>query len=173
MSKNDIDDAFEWLIVILGIVSAIMSQYPEYFYAAFSPHPERPVSLKAALSIVPPLVVSVIMWLTGKLSPSKRIQVVAKVTTWMFVIMVTWAMMYNYMLGIALAAWHFYGGDLAISVGMLGLFLVGPSITYFAVVPRYREVYPESKFLRSKLRFLAATLASIALTLSIVALTTQ
>ena len=29
MAKHDIDEAFEWLIVILGIVSAILSQYPE------------------------------------------------------------------------------------------------------------------------------------------------
>jgi hypothetical protein len=31
MTKTDVDEAFEWLVLIIGIVSAIMGQYPKYF----------------------------------------------------------------------------------------------------------------------------------------------
>ena len=34
MAKHDIDEAFEWLVVILGVVTAILVQYPEHFYTA-------------------------------------------------------------------------------------------------------------------------------------------
>jgi len=37
---------------------------------------------------------------------------------------------------------------------MVGIFLIDPAVTYFVIVPRYRESYPDSTLLRSKTKFI-------------------
>ena len=32
MDKLDVDESFEWLILVICIVSSVMIQYPEYFF---------------------------------------------------------------------------------------------------------------------------------------------
>lgn len=156
MTKTDVDEAFEWLVLIIGIVSAIMSQYPAYFYT-LSPS-QRDPSLTAARAIVPPLIITILIWLVGKLSTSKRVQVVVKIAAWMVVIGVTWVNVYNYSLGLTWASGiHYETGMLnnfLTGLGMLGFFLFPPIVTYLAVIPRYREMYPDSTFLKSKLQFI-------------------
>lgn len=102
--KSDVDEAFEWLIVIVSIVSAILSQYPEYFYT-ITPIPDRPASLKAAIAIVPPLVAVVFVWLVGELAGRDVVQATAKITAWLMTLDVTWSNLYSYFLGIVWSAW--------------------------------------------------------------------
>jgi len=156
VTKPEVDEAFEWMVLIIGIVSAIMIQYPAYFYT-MSPGAAEP-SLKAAKAIVIPLVITILIWLVGKLAVSKRIQVSAKVVAWMVVVGVTWVNFYNYMLGLIWASGFHYEttilNDVFVSLGMLLFFLLAPVLTYFVVVPKYREIYPDSALLRSKIKFI-------------------
>jgi hypothetical protein len=155
-TKTDVDEAFEWMILIIGIVSAIMSQYPEYFYT-MSPGAAEP-SLKAAKAIVIPLVITIVIWLVGKLAISKRVQVLAKLVAWMVVIGVTWVNFYNYLLGLTWASGiHYETGitnDFLVMFGMLFFFLLPSIFTYFVVVPKYREMYPDSTLLKSKIKLI-------------------
>jgi hypothetical protein len=154
--KADVDEAFEWMVLIIGIVSAIMSQYPAYFYT-MSPGAAEP-SLKAAKAIVIPLVITIVIWLVGKLAASKRVQVVAKVVAWMVVIGVTWVNFYNYLLGLTWASGFHYEAtvinDILVMFGMLFFFLLPAIFTYFVAVPKYREMYPDSTLLKSKIKFI-------------------
>jgi len=156
MTKTDVDDAFEWMVLIIGIVSAIMIQYPAYFYI-MSPGAAEP-SLKAAKAIVIPLVITILIWLVGKLAVSKRVQVLAKVVAWMVVTGVTLNNFYNYMLGLIWASGFHYEttilNDVFIALGMLLFFLFPLILPYFVVVPKYREIYLDSALLRSKIRFI-------------------
>lgn len=155
VTKPDVDEAFEWVVLIIGIVSAIMSQYPEYFYT-MSPGVVEP-SLKAAKSIVIPLVITIVIWLIGKLAVSKRVQVLAKVVAWMVVIGVTWVNFYFYVLGLMYASGIQFPGimnDIQVAFGQLVFLLLSPIFTYFVVLPKYREIYPESTLLRSKTKFI-------------------
>lgn len=165
MAKTEVDDAFEWMVLIIGIVSAIMTQYPEYFYT-LSPGTADP-SLKAAKAIVIPLVITILIWLVGKLATSNRVQVLAKVIAWMVVVGVTCVNVYNYLLGLTWASGiHFETGitnDFAVTLGMLIFFLLPPLFTYFAVVPRYREVYADSTLLKSRIKFVATYIATQAI----------
>jgi hypothetical protein len=164
LTKTDVDEAFEWLVLIVGIVSAIMSQYPAYFYT-LSPS-QRDPSLTAARAIVPPLIITILIWLVGKLSTSKRVQVLAKVVAWMVVIGVTWVNVYNYLIGLMWAS----GFQIEIGIandiflmptfGFLCLFMLPLVFTYFVVVPKYRQIYPDSTLLTSKVRFIAAYVAT-------------
>jgi len=158
LTKTDVDEAFEWLVLIIGIVSAIMSQYPEFFYS-LSPSNIDP-SLKAAKTIVPPLIITILIWLLGKLSTNKRLQVVAKVVAWMYVVGVTWLNIYTYSLGLAWASGipiesspHVLHEFLT-GLGMLSFFFFPLIFTYLVVIPKYREMYPDSTFLKSKVQFI-------------------
>jgi len=153
VAKPDIDEAFEWLIVMLGIVSAILSQYPQYFYS-FSPSVDRPLSLRAAMSIVPPIVITIVLWLIGKLSSRNIVQAVAKVVSWMFIMGVTWANLWSYSAGIIITVWSIHPYDFPNFLGAIGFFLFSPIVTYFVVIPKYREIYPDLSFLKSKAKFL-------------------
>ena len=156
MVKSEVDEAFEWTVLIIAVVSAIMIQYPDYFYT-MTPGPADP-SLKASKALVIPLVLLIIVWLIAKLAINRRVQVFSKVFAWMLVIGFTWANLYQYMLGLIYASGIHYEigitNDIAVLSGMAGIFLIDPAVTYFVIVPRYRESYPESTLLRSKTKFI-------------------
>jgi hypothetical protein len=150
--KNEVDEAFEWLVVILGVVTAILVQYPEYFYTATPGQAAAP--LKAAMAVIPPIVVTVVVWLVGKLSERDAVQAVAKVVAWQLILSVTWANLYSYFLGISWAASGVVPGSLSVGAGMLGFLLLGPTVTFFVVVPKYGRMYPGVLLLRSKWRLM-------------------
>jgi len=154
VTKPDVDEAFEWLVLVIGIVSAIMIQYPEYFYTV-TPGVAEP-SLKAAKSIVIPLVITIFIWLVGKLAVRKTTQVLARVVAWVFVIDVTVLNYYSYMQGLLWFSGFNYIeaglNDFFVLLGMLLLFSVGPLVTHFVVTPKYRELYEDSALLRSKIK---------------------
>lgn len=154
MTKSEVDEAFEWMVLIIGIVSAIMIQYPVYFFT-LSPGAAEP-SLKAAKSIVIPLVIVIFVWLVGKLAVSNSVQVLAKVVAWVFVTDVTVSNFYSYMQGLIWFSGFDYLeaglNDVFVSFGMLLFFLVGPVLTHFVVVPKYKEVYPDSVLLRNEIK---------------------
>jgi len=154
MTKPDVDEAFEWLVLVIGIVSAIMVQYPEYFYT-LTPGFAEP-SLKAAKAIVIPLVITILIWLVGKLAVRKPVQVFAKVVAWVFVTDFTITNYYSYMQGLLWASGFNYItlglNDFFVLLGMLLTFLVGPVLTHFIVVPKYKEIYSDSVFLRNKIK---------------------
>ena len=156
MAKPDVDEAFEWMVLVIGIVSAIMIQYPEYFFT-LTPGSAEP-SLKAAKAIVIPLLITILVWLVGKLAVRKTVQVLAKVVAWVFVIDFTVTNYFSYMQGLIWASGFDYiamGLDsVVVLLGMFLTFLVGPIFTFFVVMPKYREVYPDSLFLRSKIKLL-------------------
>ena len=154
MTKQDVDEAFEWLVLVIGIVSAIMVQYPEYFYT-LTPGVAEP-SLKAAKAIVIPLVITILIWLVGKLADRKPVQVLTKVVAWVFVTDFTITNYYSYMQGLLWASGFNYItlglNDFFVLLGMLLTFLVGPILTHFIVVPKYKEIYSDSVFLRNKIK---------------------
>lgn len=169
MAKSEVDEAFEWTVLIIAVVSAIMIQYPDYFYT-MTPGPTDP-SLKASKALVIPLVLLIIIWLTAKLAASKRVQVFSKVLAWMLVIGFTWANLYQYMLGLIYASGiHYEVGitnDIAVLSGMVGIFLIDPAITYFVIVPKYRESYPDSTLLRSKTKFIITFVIAVVCVMSL------
>jgi hypothetical protein len=148
MRKNEIDEAFEWLVVILGVVTAILIQYPEYFYTLTPGN--APASLKAAIAIIPPMVITVVVWLTGKLSERDAVQALAKTAAWMLILSMTWTDLYSYFQGVIWAGWGIAPANLSKGFGLAGLFLLTPVFTHVIVVPRYRRMYPGLAVLRRK-----------------------
>lgn len=154
METHNIDEAFEWLVVVFGIVSAILIQYPEYFYMK-TPNPDRPISLRAVSSIVPPVIIAITIWLIGKISSRSRIQALAKMIAWMFLLGITWIILNSYLLGIICAILQIPRyPDYVNLLNMLGYFLFNFIANYFVITPKYRNIYPDTSFLKSKAQFL-------------------
>lgn len=159
MEKTDVDEAFELLLVITGIVCAIMSQYPEYFWRYFGQYPKDfPIALAATRSLVLPLVVALILWIVGKLITNLRYQAVIKVFAWMYALNLTFGNVFMYMLG---SRWLPFGPEIGAGLGNIVFFLIVPSFNYVVVLPKYKKMYPESTFLQSKIMFIIASIVAL------------
>lgn len=154
MEENNIDKAFEWLIVVVGIITAIINQYPEYFYRV-TPNPDRPFSLRVAIGFVPTMVTITMIWLIGKLSSRSRVQVLSKVIAWMFLIAATWMNLILYVMGVMIG-FGTPGETIAqiVPLGLLGFFILCPIISYYVIIPKYRNIYPDVSLLKRKTRLL-------------------
>jgi len=161
MEKSDVDEAFELLLVITGIVSAIMSQYPEYFHGYFAQYPEGfPIALAATRSLILPLVVALTLWMVGKLITNPKYQATIKVFAWMYALNLTFGNILGYMLG---SRWLPYEPNVGAGLGNIVFFFIVPSFNYVIVLPKYRKVYPELKLLQSKIMFILASIVALLL----------
>ena len=74
----------------------------------------------------------------------------------MFVTDFTITNYYSYMQGLLWASGFNYIilglNDFFVLLGMLLTLLVGPVLTHFIVVPKYKEIYSDSVFLRNKIK---------------------
>ena len=157
LEKADVDEAFELLLVITGIVCAIMSQYPEYFW--WTQYPEDfPIALAATRSLILPLIVALTLWIVGKLVTNLRYQAVIKVFAWIYALNLTFGDVLMYMLG---SKWLPFGPEIGAGLGNILFFLVIPSLNYVIVLPRYKKMYAESKFLQSKIMFVVASIVAL------------
>jgi len=160
VKEHDIDDAFEWLIVVIGIITAVINQYPEYFYAV-TPNPDRPFALRVAIGVVPIMLVITIIWLIGKVSSRGLVQALAKVIAWMLIIGTTWVNLIFYSMGIMIA--FQIPRNEATNMNILGLlvfFLLCPFIAYRFIAPKYRDIYPDIIFLRKKSQLIFLIIAT-------------
>lgn len=148
MSKTDLDEAFEWFVIIIGIVTGIMSGSPEYFWSA--PPFDVPSSMKAAQAVVVPLLLTLMIWMIGKLA-ARQYQPIAKVIAWIYVSSLTMGYCQTFFMGIGWIP----ANATTVGLGMIVGTLIPILVTIF-IVPRYRESYPESKFLQSKIKLLFA-----------------
>lgn len=161
MSRRDVDDAFEWLVLVFGIVNAIMVSYPEYFF--WGEMYGMPASEVAVKSAVLPLLVTALVWIVGKLATDRRLQVIAKLTAWMFALGVVYGRVFSYLGG----AEYISLSSALMGLNMIILSFLIPVFTYVVVMPRYREMYPDSKLLRSKTLFVIVFIFYVILNFSL------
>jgi len=145
MPRRDVDDAFEWLVLIYGIVNAIIATYPEYFYGGAAQY-GMPASEVAVKSTVLPLIITALVWIVGKLATDIRVQVTAKLTAWMLALGLVYGILFSYLGG----AGYIRTSGFTVGLNMLIVPILLPIITFKFVLPRYKEMYPDQNFLRSK-----------------------
>jgi len=144
MPREDVDDAFQWLVLIYGIVDAIIVTYPEYFYRAG--HYGMPASEVAVKSTVLPLIITALVWIVGKLATDIRVKVTAKLTAWMQALGLVYGILFSYLGG----AGYIPLSGLLVGLNMLVFPVLLPIIIFKVVLPRYKEMYPDQNFLRTK-----------------------
>ena len=167
MTKSDVDEGFEWLVIIIGIVVGIMSQFPDIFWLVYPS--DVPSSMQAARGVVVPLLLTLMIWLIGKFT-STQYQPIAKIIAWLYMSELVFSYSFTYFWGIG---WIPRNSTMT-GVGMVCLLVLGPVVIFKIIVPRYRESYPDSIFLRSRIKLLLALIiAYLIYFLMVVAISSQ
>jgi hypothetical protein len=151
---SQLDEAFNWLVLILSTIASALSQFPDLY--PFKP--EKGVSLALLRLVVFPVVVLAFTWLWSQLAREGETKVVVKSLSW---ILASIILMADLMLLIFSAAspyyttsGGYYGPPTIVSIGLTLLLLSSPLILPIplclrVIRPRMREIYKDSKFLYS------------------------
>jgi len=138
---EEIDEAFNWLVLILTMLAGSLIQYPS-LYPTFANrlNPEIPVMRV----ILIPLTVLIIFWLGSHLIQNKGTKVFLKCSSWLYalsILTVDLLFLIGGILGV-----HILGYALL----WIGLASVIPISIYLSVIRKqYKLVYPDSQFLKS------------------------
>jgi hypothetical protein len=170
---NELDDAFNWLIVILGIIAGALTQFPQlgvYMYYGFYIFPEQtsqivPLNIDYLLlrSLIFPIVFLVFFRLFGLLIRRSELQAMLKFLSWVLasivlvvdlVILGPFTIIRAYFPPTFWSTWKpELGPPVFIIVTALlsySFMIIFPlSFSFLIVRPRMREIYKDSRFLYS------------------------
>jgi hypothetical protein len=142
---EEIDEAFNWLLLILGTLATTLIGSMHLF-----PLPSPPLTPKIEIQfmrlLVVPLIILIICWLSSHLVQGKEIRSVLKTFSWIYALMLLWV-------DLLFFSSLILGTDIRGSAPyVVGTFWV-PSIVYLvAIRKRYRLIFPDSKFLKSSMK---------------------
>ena len=147
--SNQLDEAFNWFVLILGVIAGALSQFPEIV-----PLREQQMGLKLLRLLIFPMVILAFLWLWSLLARRTETQVIVKSLSWIFASIL-------FMTDLVLLLLTIYpvripGGPRAgpLDVAIQALVLSSPlyfSLLFclFVIRPRMREIYKDAKFLYS------------------------
>ena len=138
---EEIDEAFNWLVLILSILTAALMQYPQLYPFPFPHHLLHPEITIMKLLLLP-LSVLVIAWLSSHLIQRQAAKIVLKCFAWIFALFI---LVMNVVLILAAIVGTHY-----ISVLVIPGFALAMVIYLGVIRNRYRQLFPESRFLASK-----------------------
>jgi len=138
---EEIDEAFNWLVLILGTLAAALIESMHLF-----PLPSPPLTPKIEIQFLKllfvPLIVLVISWLSSHLIQNKEIKIVLKSFSWLYALFL---LLIDLLFFLSVILSEYILGTL-IGVALLWV----PSLVYLGVIrKRYKLIFPDSKFLNS------------------------
>jgi hypothetical protein len=140
---EEIDEAFNWLVLILTMLAGSLIQYPSLYPSfAYRLDPEIPVMRV----ILIPLIVLIICWLGSQLTQNKGIKIVLKCSSWLYSLSILTVDLLFLVGGIL--------GESVLSLGYglpwIGLASVVPISIYLSLIRKqYQLIYPDSQFLKT------------------------
>ena len=142
---EEIDEAFNWLVLILGTLAAALIESLHLF--PFPPThtltPELEIQFVKLYFI--PLIVLVISWLSSHLVQNKGIRVVLKSFSWIYALLLL-IIDLLFFLSVILAK------DITGSHTVVMPSFWIPTLVYlFVIRKRYKLIYPDSKFLKNNI----------------------
>lgn len=138
---EEIDEAFNWLVLILGTLAATLVGSMHLF-----PLPSPPLTPKIEIQFLRllfvPFIVLIISWLSSHLIQNKEVRIVLKSFSWIYALLLL-VIDLLFFLSVIL------GKDIRASPLVVGSFWI-PSLVYLIVIrKRYKLIFPDSKFLKS------------------------
>jgi hypothetical protein len=156
---EEIDEAFNWLVLIIGTLTASLVQFPHlYPFSQPLEHPEIPI-LKVLLI---PLVILIFSWLSSHIIQRQEARIILKCFSWEYALLIL-VIDLSFLLGVILGV-HIFDSPLWLATAPpLGLAVT--SIIYITSIRKqYRRYFPTSKFLASnKLQALFITIMAFIL----------
>jgi len=138
---EEIDEAFNWLVLILGTLSGALIGSMHLF-----PLPVPPLTPNIEIQFIKllyvPFIVLVISWLSSRLVQNQKIRIVLKSFSWLYALLLLFADLL--FLASVILVYDVRGTLLGVVVSWV------PSLVYLgAVRKRYQQIFPDSKFLNS------------------------
>lgn len=145
--SREVDEAFNWLVLILSTVSGVLVGLPE----------TMEVKKAVALGLVPPLLVLVILWLFSHLTGRTSPKIILKSFAWFYAsfMFLTFIFVFAYVTSPLFISFFFrpYTPLVLVGIAMAVFFFVAPFVFYsVAIQPKYRKDHRDSKLLASRLR---------------------
>ena len=137
---EEIDEAFNWLVLILSILTAALMQYPQLYPFPFPHHLLHPEITIMRLLLLP-LTILVIAWLSSHLTQRQKVKIVLKCFAWIFALFIL--VMDVVLILAAIVGTHY------ISILVLPGWLIAMVVYLGVIRNRYRQLFPESRFLTS------------------------
>ena len=154
MKDNYLDKAFNWLVLLLGTITAAICQFPTlipfYQQTVYREGEEVGPTIIVRLMVFPILVL-VILWLAGSLARKLGAQVFWKSLSWIYASLILAADIVFLLVGsVPVIQQMFSRQEVGIlqSTILLELIIAVP-FYLFVIRPRMREVYEDSRLVRS------------------------
>ena len=141
---ENVDKAFELLVVIIALIYSIMQSYSGLFWSST---PEISLEIQTMRNTVLPVIILTLLWLSSRLSSSQNIQIFFKFVAWMTAFSLSVALFLGYLNGVRLIQFNVLLENLL----LLSIFLINPVIVYFLVFPKYKKHYEGASFFKSYL----------------------
>lgn len=157
---EEIDEAFNWLVLILGTLAATLTQsihlYPLPYELTLK------IQIQFLILLFVPLIVLVISWLSSHLTQNRGVRIVLKTFSWIYALLLLLVDL-TFFLSVILQ-YHLSGTILVIAL------LWAPNLVYLASIrSRYRMMFPDSKFLNSnKTQVLFCIVVTLVLVLQLI-----
>lgn len=138
---EEIDEAFNWLVLVLGTLAASLFGSVHLYPLPFPPLTPR-IEIQFMRLLFVPLVVLVITWLGSHLVQNKGIRIVLKSFSWFYALVLLLVDLL-FFVSVLLAS------DIRGTPLIVGLIWI-PSLVYLGLIrKRYKLIYPDSRFLNS------------------------
>jgi hypothetical protein len=138
---EEIDEAFNWLVLILGTLAATLIGSMHLFPLSSPPLTPK-IEIQFMNLLFVPLIVLVISWLSSNLIQNKGVRIVLKSFSWIYALLLLLVDL-AFFLSVILQ-YDIRGTPLVVAL------LWVPSLVYLGgISKRYRLIFPNSKFLNS------------------------
>ena len=142
---EEIDEAFNWLVLILGTIAATLVGSLHLF-----PLPNPPLTPKIEIQFLRllfvPLIVLVISWLGSHLIQNKTLKVILKSFSWLYALLL---LLIDLLFFLSVILGQDIRGSPPLVLGTLWM----PSLVYLvAVRKRYILIFPDSRLLKSNIK---------------------
>jgi len=158
---EEIDEAFNWLLLVLGTISGALIGSMHLYPLPFPPlTPKLEIQFLRLLFV--PLIVLVISWLSSHLIQNKETRIVLKSFSWIYALLLLLVDLL-FFVSVVLVS-DIRGTPLGVA------FLWVPSLVYLGGIrKRYKLLFPDSKFLNSnKTQVLFCIIITVFTTLQII-----
>ena len=145
---EEIDEAFNWLVLILSTLVGVLFQNPLLFtspsYTPFRVVPTEPTIALIRVLLVP-LIVLILGWLGSRLIQNKGARIFLKCFSWLLALFFL-VVEFHFLVGAVLGAF----GMSIMAQGLFQWSIIVPSLAYLVFIRKqYKTIFPESKFLNS------------------------